>query len=64
MRHRMIYCIELDQVFANASDAKRKTGVDGGNILKVCKGLRASAGKHPKTKEPLHWEYVEDKEEE
>ena len=29
------------------------------HISRVCKGLEQSAGKHPITKEKLHWKYYE-----
>lgn len=56
---KLIKCIELDEVFKSALDAKRKVGIDNSTILKACKGERKSAGKHPITKEPLHWQFIE-----
>lgn len=51
----MVFCIELNMWFDSAADAKRKLGVDASDIRRVCKGQKASAGKHPETGEKLHW---------
>lgn len=58
MKGKLIYCVELDKTFKTALEAKAITGVDNSDILKACKGIRYSAGKHPETKQPLHWQYV------
>jgi hypothetical protein len=55
MKGRLIHCIELDLTFKTSLEAKEVTGIDNSSILKACKGIRHSAGKHPDTKEPLHW---------
>lgn len=57
---RLVHCIELNLTFKTASEAERATGIDNSAISKVCKGLRASAGKHPQTGEKLHWEYIKE----
>ena len=57
--NRIIHCIELDKNYTSASEAKRDTGIDNSCILKACKGERASAGKHPITNLPLHWEFID-----
>lgn len=59
MTIKLIKCIELDKVFKSALDAKRELNIDNSAILKVCKGERKSAGKHPITQEPLHWQFIE-----
>lgn len=55
MKNRLIHCIELDLTFKTSLEAKASTGIDNSSILKACKGIRHSAGKHPDTNEPLHW---------
>ena len=35
------------------------TGIDNSSILKACKGIRHSAGKHPETGEKLHWKFID-----
>lgn len=56
---KLIYCIELNRSFLTTTSASEETGVDSSAISKVCRGVRGSAGKHPVTKEPLHWIYIE-----
>jgi hypothetical protein len=50
MKGKLIHCIELDLTFKTSLEAKAVTGIDNSDILKVCKGIRHSAGKHPETK--------------
>ena len=58
----LIYCVELDMLFCGLHDANNKTGVDIGHINACCRNspYRKSAGKHPITKEKLHWKYAYD----
>lgn len=58
MKGKLIYCVELDLTFKTSLQAKEVTGIDNSSILKACKGIRESAGKHPDTGEKLHWRYV------
>lgn len=58
MKGKLIYCIELDQTFKTSLEAKEVTGIDNSSILKACKGIRHSAGKHPDTGEKLHWQFI------
>lgn len=54
---RKIYCIELDMYFSGTRDAAKFLHMSR-NTLKSClKGERETAGFHPNTGEPLHWEY-------
>ena len=55
MKGKLIYCVELDLTFKTSLEAKEVTGIDNSSILKACKGIRHSAGKHPETGEKLHW---------
>lgn len=59
MKIKVIYCAELEKYFRNALDVKKELGIDNSAVLKVCKGERKSAGKHPITNEALHWQFVE-----
>lgn len=45
-----VQCVETKQIFENATEAEKATGVSRCNILRVCKGQRKTAGK-------LHWQY-------
>lgn len=58
-KDKVIYCIELDKVFKTSIAAWEETGVDYSSILKVCKGERQSAGKHPQTGAKLHWKFID-----
>lgn len=58
MKNKLIYCVELDLTFKTSLAAQAATGVDNSSILKACKGIRHSAGKHPETGEKLHWQFV------
>lgn len=58
VRDKLIHCVELDLTFKTSLAAEEVTGVDHSSILKACKGIRHSAGKHPETKEKLHWEFI------
>lgn len=55
-----IYCNELNEIFWGAKDAEEKYKIAHQGIAKCCKGKRNYAGKHPTTKKPLHWLYIED----
>lgn len=50
---KKIKCIETNEIFNNASEASKKTGIQACNILRVCSGKRKTAGK-------FHWEYIEE----
>ena len=55
-----VYSIELDRIFWGAKDAFDEFGFDSSGIIKCCKYKRKSCGKHPTTKENLHWLYARD----
>lgn len=59
-KHRLIYCIELNEIFSCARDTNKKYGFSASNIVKCCKGNRNFAHKHPETNDELHWLYIED----
>lgn len=52
--------LENALLFHSAREAMRWTGVDSSNIIHCCKGLQKTAGKHPETGAPLHWQYYDD----
>ena len=58
--HRVVYCIELDEIFWGAKAAEIKYGIDNGSICKCCRGIRKTIGKHPDSGIPLHWKYAYD----
>lgn len=58
-RCRAVYCFELDEYFWGAKEAEDKYGIHKADIAKCCKGKLKSAGKHPVTKEKLHWIYAD-----
>lgn len=57
-----VYCVELNKDFESALDAERKTGIDNSTIQKTCKKQRSYAGLSP-TGQPLHWLYLNEKNE-
>lgn len=59
-KDRKVLCISTGQVFNTIAEAAEWSNQKGNaNIIKVCKGERKSAGKHPETGEKLSWKYVE-----
>ena len=54
-REKPIYCIELDEYFANASEVKRQTGVDAESVRLCCQGQFISTGRFSIDKPELHW---------
>lgn len=55
---KKVYCKETGQCFESLTAAALWAGLTatgGSNIASQIKGDRLSAGKHPITKEPLHW---------
>jgi hypothetical protein len=57
-RARSVRCIETQEVFHCISDASRAYHIDKSAIVANCKGKKNYAGRHPITKEKLHWEYI------
>ena len=58
-----IFSPELNQIFWGAKEATEKLNIPGSNITVCCKNKMSYAGRHPITKEPLHWVYVYDQKE-
>lgn len=61
-RSAPVYCVELNEIFWGATDAKNKYGFRYSSISSCCKHEygHKTAGKHPITQEKLHWHYVND----
>lgn len=57
-----VYCIELNKIFWGAKQAERELRIKGSDIAQCCKKVvgHNSAGKHPTTREKLHWLYAKD----
>ena len=48
---KKVLCVETGEVFESIGEASRKTGINDGNISKVCLGKRKTTGGY-------HWEYL------
>ena len=53
---KQVQCIETQNIYDSAAEAYRQTGIAACNILRVCRGLRQTAG-------GFHWQFIEEKEE-
>lgn len=58
---KRVICLELNKVFDSCREAYTWLGynIDGHSIQDNCKGITSSAGKHPETKEKLHWMFYD-----
>lgn len=58
---KKVICLETKQIFDSCREAYKWLGynIDGHSIQDNCKGITLSAGKHPTTKEKLHWAFYE-----
>lgn len=66
VNRKKVRCLETNDVFESCRKAYEWLGyhVDGHSIQDNCNGITQSAGKHPITKQKLHWEfYKEDSDE-
>lgn len=59
---KSVICLENKMIFDSCKQAYEWLGynVDGHSIQDNCKGITFSAGKHPVTKEKLHWMFLKD----
>ena len=56
---KTVFCIETGETFTCMMDAARKYGLKtSAGIGQCCIGKAKSAGKHPITKQPLHWKFI------
>ena len=49
---KAVICVETQVLYKSTRDAERQTKVDHSDIIKVCKGVKATAG-------GFHWKYKE-----
>lgn len=57
---KKVKCIETGEVFSSRKAAAEWCGLkSGSSIVANINGRKKSAGKHPQTKQPLHWENVD-----
>lgn len=56
-----VYCIQMDEIFWGATEAKNKYGFNDNAIRYSINNEGIHAGKDPITKAPLSWKYVYDK---
>lgn len=55
---KYVRCINTGQIFNSIKEASDWCNLNSSGIGQVCRGKAQSAGKHPDTKEPLRWEFV------
>lgn len=53
-----VQCIETNQIFSTVKEASEWCGISHSDIAAYIRGKQKSAGKHPLTKEKLHWRYI------
>ena len=59
-KKKKILCLNTGKIFLSIKDAANWCNLkSSSNISEVAKGKRKTAGKHPVTKEPLYWKYVD-----
>ena len=60
-RARAVICLNTKQVFTTGKEACEWCGLKNSvSISFACNGKKETAGKHPITKEPLHWQYYDE----
>ena len=59
-RGKKIICITTGEIFNTIKLAEIKYNIDHSSIIRYFKGKNKSAGKHPVTREPMVWRYIED----
>lgn len=58
---KKVLCIETQMIFNSLAEAAKYYNLaNSSSITNAIKGIRKSAGKHPETKNPLHWKYLEE----
>ena len=58
---KKVLCIETQMIFNSLAEAAKYYNLaNSSSITNAIKGIRKSAGKHPETKSPLHWKYLEE----
>ena len=56
---KAVYCITTKEYFKCMVYAELKYSVNKSQLSKCCNGHANSAGKHPKTGQPLKWKFIE-----
>jgi hypothetical protein len=56
-RLRKVKCITTNEIFNSIKQAGERYNIPSCNITLCCQGKYKKAGKHPKTKEAMIWEY-------
>lgn len=57
---RKVQCINTGEIFVTLEEAAEWSGIKkASNISRQIQSKRKSAGKHPVTKEPLQWKYID-----
>ena len=59
-RPKKVICLNDLQVFDSLGDASKNYNTNISGICECCQGVQNVGGKHPITKEPLVWKYLED----
>ena len=59
-KQKSVICLETLQIFDNATKAGEWCGVVRTSIKNHLRGGTKSSGKHPITKKPLHWMYLDE----
>ena len=59
-RAKKVMCITTGEIFDYIGMAETKYNISHSNISACCKGKIKSAGKHPATREPMVWRYIEE----
>ncbi|SCJ53067.1 NUMOD4 motif [uncultured Clostridium sp.] len=54
---KKVFCITTGELFSSIKEAGEKYDIDSTYIIKACKGIQKSGGKHPETGEKMMWEY-------
>lgn len=66
MRERLIkapvFCIELNKYYDCAESVIKDKSIHASNVRKALDGIVEFAGRHPETKEKLHWRYATEEE--
>lgn len=57
---KQVLCIEMNKIYGSTMEVERELGIDHSNISMCCNGKYKFAGKHPVTREKLHWKYIDE----
>lgn len=57
---KKVKCTTTGEIFASIREAEKAYGIYKDGVGRCLRGVIKTAGKHPQTKEKLHWEYLEE----